>query len=324
MNSTSPVIKPRIIFMGTPIFAAEILNHLLLNKYNIIGVISQPDKKVGRKKIVTFSKVKEVALEHNLPVFQPLKIREDYSFIADLNPDLIITAAYGQIIPKAVLDIPKLGCINVHGSLLPKYRGGAPIHYAVINGETKTGVTIMEMSPKMDAGNIISQQSFPIAFTDTLGDVHDNMIDIAKELLVKTLPAIIKQTYNSCVQEQELVTFSPNISPAQEQVNWNDSGINIYNLIRGLNPWPIAYTTLEGKRLKLIDVHYIAPFEQSFLVQENLHPGTILAITKDGIAISTKDGNILVKSFQLEGKKRTTISEYINGNGPIKVGMVLL
>ncbi|MFV0287979.1 MAG: methionyl-tRNA formyltransferase, partial [Mycoplasmatales bacterium] len=194
--------KTRIVFMGTPVFAAHILKKLVEENYNIVGVVTQPDKKVGRKRELKPTPVKEVANQNNIQVFQPIKITTDYEFLEQVEPELIITAAYGQFIPNAVIDYPKLGCIKVHGSLLPKYRGGAPIHYAILNGETKTGVTIMEMIAKMDAGNIISQQEFEIKFEDTLGIVHDNMVEVAKELLLKTLPKIINQTNQSLVQNE--------------------------------------------------------------------------------------------------------------------------
>lgn len=304
--------KTRIVFMGTPVFAAHILKKLVEENYNIVGVVTQPDKKVGRKRELKPTPVKEVANQNNIQVFQPLKITTDYEFLEQVEPELIITAAYGQFIPNAVIDYPKLGCINVHGSLLPKYRGGAPIHYAILNGETKTGVTIMEMIAKMDAGNIISQQEFEIKFEDTLGIVHDNMVEVAKELLLKTLPKIINQTNQSLVQNEAEVIFSPNIKPEEEIIDWNKAGIEIYNQIRGLNPWPVAYSKVNDKRFKF----YTTKYETS----TNQTSGEILDITNEGIVIGVKDGILKVSEFQLEGKRKMHIKDFINGNNSLKVG----
>ncbi|MBQ1522140.1 MAG: methionyl-tRNA formyltransferase, partial [Erysipelotrichaceae bacterium] len=188
---------PRIVFMGTPEFGGAILRELLEEGRNVVGVVCQPDKLVGRKQILTFPPVKNIALEAGLPVVQPIKIRNDYQGVIDLEPDLIVTCAYGQIIPTALLEYPKLGCINVHTSLLPKLRGGAPIQHAIIDGYDVTGVTVMEMSARMDAGNIISQQTCPIEITDTYGSLHDRLMVIARELLRNTIDSVIDGSYQS-------------------------------------------------------------------------------------------------------------------------------
>lgn len=308
----------KIIFMGTPIFAAEILRKLISEGYDVIGVVSQPDRKSGRKQEMYPTPTKEVALEHDIPVFQPEKIREDLSFFKEHTPDLIITAAFGQIIPQELLDIPPLGCINVHGSLLPKYRGGAPIHYSVINGDVETGVTIMEMVAKMDAGNIISQRKFPISFISTTGDVHDKMISVAQELLIDTLPDIINQTYTSIPQNEEEVTFSPNIKPDQEKIDWSRSAMDIYNQIRGLNPWPVAYSTITNKRFKFYTTRYIQLLSSK---QIKFESGTIISIDTEGILIAGNNGNLLVSEFQIEGKRKTNIKDFIHGNTILKPGM---
>lgn len=300
-------MKQKILFMGTPIFAQKILEFLIQNNFNVVGVISQPDKKQGRKQILIPTPTKELATKFDIPTFQPRSIKKDYDFIKELNPDLIITAAYGQIIPQAVLDIPPLGCINIHGSLLPKYRGGAPIHYAIINGDKYTGVTIMEMIAKMDAGNIISQEKFKIKDADNLSDVHDNMIDVACELLFRTLPSILNKSYTSTMQNEDDVVFSPNITRVQEQINFNKPSSVIYNLVRGLNPWPVSYAKLEDNTIKFFKV----------LVTNNKSnelPGTIVALTDNGIEISTSTTNILLVDFQVSGKKRITWDKYKFGN----------
>ena len=286
--------KAKIVFMGTASFSKEVLVNLLENDYNIIGVVTQPDRYVGRKKVLTMPEVKEVALEYNIPVFQPANIKNDYQSIIDLQPDLIITAAYGQLVPAALLEAPKLGCINVHASLLPKYRGGAPVHYAIINGETTTGVTIMYMVKKMDAGNIISQQEIAI------GD---------KE----TLPDIIAGTNQSIVQDESLVTYAPTISREEEKLDFNLSAKQVYNKVRGLNPWPGAFTTYQGKNVKIWagDIHDCPNAKKHHEHQEN---GTIVKIFKDAIGVKTGDGIYLITELQIAGKKRMLVKDYLNGN----------
>lgn len=310
--------ETKIIFMGTPIFAAAILEDLIANKFNIIGVVSQPDKKTGRKQIVTPTPTKEVALKYNIPVIQPNKIKTEFNFLEEYQPELIITAAYGQIVPSEVLDYPKYGCINVHGSLLPKYRGGAPIHYAIMNGDTKTGVTIMEMVNKMDAGNIISQEEFPINNTDNLQIVHDNMIEVAKNLLKETLPAIINESAPSIVQDEDKVVFSPNISKEQEKIDWSKPAMDIYNLIRALNPWPVSYCLFNNERFKIFNAELIVTDNEKY--QEGT-PGEIVKIDNDGIQVACLNGNLNITEFQIFGKKRINIKEYINGNTKIKTGL---
>ncbi len=305
----------KIVFMGTPIFAKEILASLIEEKYNVVAVVSQPDRKVGRKKEIKYTPVKEVAVENNIPVYQPEKIKNDYKFLEEIKPDIIITAAYGQIVPEAVLNIPTIECINVHGSLLPKYRGGAPIHYAIINGDKKTGVTIMKMVKEMDAGDIISQKEFEIKKDDTLEIVHDNMIVVAKELLKETLPNIINDNYTSIKQDENKVVFSPTIKREEEEIDWSKQGIDIYNKIRGMNPWPVAYSQINGKKFKF--------YETSFLKDSSKkESGKIINITKNSIEVEVIGGILNLKEFQVEGKKRVKILDFINGNNLIKIGDV--
>ncbi len=303
----------KIVFMGTPIFAKEILASLIEEKYNVVGVVSQPDRKVGRKKEVKYTPVKEVAVENNIPVYQPENIKNDYKFLEEIKPDIIITAAYGQIVPEEVLNLPTIECINVHGSLLPKYRGGAPIHYAIINGDKKTGVTIMKMVKEMDAGDIISQKEFEIKLGDTLETVHDNMIVVAKDLLKETLPNIINDNYTSLKQDENKVVFSPTIKREEEAIDWSKQGIDIYNQIRGMNPWPVAYSQINGKKFKF--------FTTKFIEDENKkESGLIIDITKDSIEVEVIGGTLKLIDFQIEGKKKVTISDFINGNNFLKIG----
>lgn len=305
--------KTKIVFMGTASFSKEVLVNLLENDYNIIGVVTQPDRYVGRKKVLTMPEVKEVALEYNIPVFQPANIKNDYQSIIDLQPDLIITAAYGQLVPAALLEAPKLGCINVHASLLPKYRGGAPVHYAIINGETTTGVTIMYMVKKMDAGNIISQQEIAIGDKETTGQLYDRLSVAGAKLLLETLPDIIAGTNQSIVQDESLVTYAPTISREEEKLDFNLSAKQVYNKVRGLNPWPGAFTTYQGKNVKIWagDIHDCPKAKKHHEHQEN---GTIVKIFKDAIGVKTGDGIYLITELQIAGKKRMLVKDYLNGN----------
>lgn len=299
-------MKKKIIFMGTPIFAAKILEELIANGYQIDLVVSQPDKKVGRKQVLTPTPVKSVAIENNIPVFQPHKIREDYMPIIDLNPDLIITAAYGQIVPDVVLDCPKILPINVHGSLLPKYRGGAPIHYSVLNGDSETGVTIMRMVTKMDAGDIISQASFPIGENDTTSVIHDEMIKVASKLLIETLPSILDESYVLTAQDENLVTYSPNISKEQELINWDKTAQEVHNQIRGLSSFPGAYSNLDESRFKI----YLSELTN---LKATANPGTISHVDDETIYVNCNDYQLKLVRVQPAGKKQMDTKDYVRG-----------
>ena len=303
----------KIVFMGTAGFSRHVLEKLLENNFNIIGIVTQPDRYVGRKKILTMPEVKEVAIEHAIPVFQPQRIKQDYQEIIDIQPDLIITAAYGQIIPEALLNAPKLGCINVHASLLPKYRGGAPVHYAIINGEKVTGVTIMYMAKKMDAGNIISQAEVSISAQETTGELYDRLSVVGAELLIETLPSIIEGSNASIKQDEQLVTYAPTIAHEQEKLDFNKSAFQVYNQVRGMNPWPGAYTLYQDKVIKIWagKIHECENAKKHHSHQEN---GTIVKIFKDAIGIKTGDGIYLVTELQIAGKKRMLVKDYLNGN----------
>lgn len=296
----------KIIFMGTPIFAAKILEHLLSSGYSVDLVVTQPDRKIGRKQIITPTPVKQVATSHGIPVFQPENIKVDFAPIIELKPNIIITAAYGQIVPEQVLTAPSEICINVHGSLLPKYRGGAPIHYSVLNGDAETGVTIMQMVQKMDAGAIISQGKFPIDIDDTTSDVHDKMITCAQDLLIDTLPSIINGDYSLVEQDLSKVTFSPNISKEQELINWKCPMLTVHNQIRGLSSWPGGYTTLEGRRFKIY---------KSSLTDKltSLQPGSIV-IEEKRMYVACNDFLLELLIVQPDGKKQMPVSSYLNAH----------
>lgn len=311
-------MKERIVFMGTASFSLAVLKMLIEEKYNVVGVVTQPDRYVGRKKVLTMPDVKVEALKYNIPVIQPQKVREDYQDIIDLKPDLIITAAYGQLIPQAVLDIPRLGCVNVHASLLPNYRGGAPVHQAIIDGNEKTGVTIMYMVKKMDAGNIISQKETPIFEDDNVGILYDRLSDLGAELLKETLPAIINGTNESIEQDEALVTYAPTLTREDERIDWGLSVKQIYNKVRGTNPWPGSYTTYHGKTVKIWSgkVHQCENARKHHAHQDN---GTIVKIFKDAIGVKVNDGVYLITELQLEGKKKMSVKDYLNGHNIFEV-----
>ncbi|WP_083412225.1 methionyl-tRNA formyltransferase [Exiguobacterium sp. KRL4] len=301
------VEKPRVVFMGTPEFAANTLREVIDAGYDVVGVVSQPDKPVGRKREIKPTPVKEVALAHDIPVLQPIKIREDYQALLDLKPDLIITAAYGQIVPTVVLEAPRFGAINVHASLLPKYRGGAPIHQAIIDGETETGVTIMYMVDRLDAGDMLSKIIVPIEERDTVGTMFDKLSAAGARLLIETLPQLIAGTLTPEAQQEEDVTFSPNISRERERLDFSRSGEDLYNQIRGMNPFPSAYTTLGTDRLKV----YFAE-----KVPGTGTPGEIIALEADGPVIAT-GSEIALKLTDLQpaGKKRMDGTTFMRGVG---------
>lgn len=306
-------MKERIVFMGTASFSLAVLKMLIEEDYNIVGVVTQPDRYVGRKKVLTMPDVKVEALKYDIPVIQPARIKEDYQAVADLKPDLIITAAYGQIVPQAVLDIPRLGCINVHASLLPLYRGGAPVHQAIIDGQEKTGVTIMYMVKKMDAGDMIAQKETPILEEDTVGILYDRLSDLGAELLKETLPDILKGTNQRIPQDENLVTYAPTLSREDERLDWNMSARQVYNKVRGTNPWPGSYTTYQGKTVKIWagQVHQCENAMKHHAHQDN---GTIVKIFKDAIGVKVNDGVYLITELQLEGKKRMSVKDYLNGH----------
>ena len=296
----------KVIFMGTPIFASIILDELI-KKYNVIMVVCQPDREKDRKGNIIYSPCKKLAIENNIQVFQPLKIRDEYQKILDMNPDIIITAAYGQIIPDIVLNYPKYGAINVHGSLLPKLRGGAPIHHAIINGDKEIGVTIMYMDKRMDAGDIISQRAIPLTNDMNLDIAYEKLAIIGRDLLIETIPSIINGTNNRIHQDENEVTFGYNITKEDlEKINFDDTSMNVYNKIRGLSSVPGAYAIINNKRMKV----YSSTI--SDIKSKNL-PGVIEDIRNDGIYVNTKDYIIKLTDIKLEGKKRCPVHEFING-----------
>ena len=307
----------KVVFMGTPSFAVPILESLI-NNYNVALVVCQPDKEKDRKGNLIIPKTKEIALKNNIEVFQPHRIKEDYQKIIDINPDIIITCAYGQIIPKIILDYPKYGCINVHGSLLPKLRGGAPIHWAIINGETETGITIMDMSEKMDAGDIISQAKIKITKETILDTLYEEMSRLGAKLLIETLPSITSKTAKRTKQDESLVSFGYNITKEDEKINFSNTVNEVYNHIRGLNSTPGAHSYLNGKRIKIYEVEPV--------IKEIKNPnyGEIIEVDKSGFMVTCKDGYVKVLDIAIEGKKRCKVKDYFNGIDKNKlIGSVL-
>jgi len=298
--------KIKVVFMGTPEFSVPVLEGLIEN-YQVVGVVSQPDRKVGRKQEIKFSPVKEVAIKYDIPVFQPEKIRSNYADILALEPDIIVTCAYGQIIPKAILDYPKYGCINVHASLLPKLRGGAPIHHAIMDGYHKTGITIMYMDEAMDSGDIISQRETEITDYDTMESLHDRLSVMGKELLLDTLPSIIDGTAKRVVQKNDEVTYAYNIKREEEYLDFSKTSLELFNQIRGLSPFPGCSCVIDDKEFKV----YMARIEKIDTSKNT--SGQILHIYKDGIGIATGDYELVLLDIKPFGKKRMLASSFVNG-----------
>ncbi|WP_163536749.1 methionyl-tRNA formyltransferase [Gracilibacillus sp. YIM 98692] len=308
----------KVIFMGTPDFAVPILEKLIEDGYTVDLVVTQPDRPRGRKKVMTPPPVKVAAEKHQIDVFQPEKIKEDFSEIEKRNPDLIVTAAFGQILPKELLDIPVYGCINVHASLLPLLRGGAPIHYAILEGHAKTGITIMYMAEKLDAGDIISQIDVPIDESDDVGKLHDKLAEAGANLLGESIPAIFERTANRIPQDDEKATFAPNIKRDQEKIIWNQSQQEVYNHIRGLHPWPVAFTKWNGKPLK---IYQASKYNQKLSNQ----PGEVAVLDNDGVVVTTGDQyGIKLKVLQPAGKKKMNAADFLRGVGSkLQIGETL-
>ena len=297
--------KLKVVFMGTPEFSVNPLREIS-KICDVCLVVTQPDKMIGRKQEIVFSPVKKFALENNIPVFQPEKIREDYNKIIDLRPDLIITCAYGQIIPKELLDLPKYKCINIHASLLPKYRGGAPIHHSIINGDKKTGITIMYMDEKMDSGDILYQEEIPIMENDNVGTMFEKLSVLGAKMISSFLPKFISGDFKQIKQNENDVTYAYNIKKEDELLDFNNRSIDIYNKIRGLNPFPVSYAILNGRRVKI----YNSRISNKDVIGEI---GEITSIYSDGIGVKTLDGEIIITELQFEGKNRTLVKDYLNG-----------
>jgi len=300
-------MKNRVLFMGTPDFAVSILQVLLESDVEVVGVVTQPDKPVGRKQLLSHSPVKKLAIEQQLPIYQPLKIKEMDLIIQKLNLDLIVTCAYGQFIPSSILDAPRYGSVNVHASLLPKYRGGAPIHKAIINGENESGVTLMRMVKQMDAGDIIASIQVPITQEDDVLSLHDKLKGAGAQLLKDKLPDLLKDNVPTVAQDESQVTFAYNITPEEEFISFNRDVQVVYDHLRGLSPWPIGYGIINGKKLKLI---------KATMIKENhTYPlGEFVAFER-GLKIACLGGYVIVTQCQFEGKEKMEAAAFYNGLG---------
>ena len=304
----------KVIFMGTPEFSVPVLE-MLIKETNVIMVVTQPDSYVGRHHTLTYSPVKQVALDNNIEVYQPEKIRNEYEYILEKNPDVIITCAYGQIIPSILLDTPKYKAINVHASLLPKLRGGSPLHRAIINGYDKTGITIMYMAPGMDDGDIITQEEIKINDEDNVGIIHDKLSVLGRDLLLKTLPSIFDGTNTRTKQDESEVTFAYNIKREEEKIDYNKTAREVYNQIRGMYPFPVAYTTLNDEIIKVCSSR-IGDAKSGKC-------GEIVSIYKDGIGVMCKDKEIIFTRIKPAGKKEMDTKDFLNGRKDNLIGEIL-
>lgn len=298
----------KLIFMGTPDFSATVLKGLLESgQYEILAVVTQPDRAVGRKKEIRMTPVKEVALSYELPIYQPEKLSgsPEMEAIMNLGADGIVTAAFGQFLPSKLLASMNF-VVNVHASLLPKHRGGAPIHYALIQGDKEAGVTIMEMVKEMDAGDMISRRSIPITDEDNVGTLFEKLAIVGRDLLLDTLPAYLAGDIQPEAQDPSQVTFSPNIRPEEERLDWTKTNRQLFNQIRGMNPWPVAHTLWQDGRFKIYEAE---------LADGDGQPGEILEIGKRQLLVATGEGALALKTVQPAGKPKMPISDFLNGAG---------
>ena len=307
----------KIVFMGTPDFAVPSLE-ALIDKFGVEAVFTQPDRPRGRGKKMVFSPVKEIAVKHDIKVFQPEKLKDDIEaveYLKELKPDFIIVVAFGQILTKEVLDIPKYGCINLHASLLPMYRGAAPLNWVIINGEEKTGNTTMLMDVGLDTGDMLLKDEVEITKNMTSGELHDILMNRGGELLIKTIEGLAEGSITPEKQEGE-TCYAKMLSKETGKINWNNSAESIHNLIRGLNPRPIAHTTYKDENMKIYESEVLAE-------SSNKEAGTIIEVSKKGMKVSCGKGILLVKKIQFPNGKPLTIEQYINGKD-IEVGCKLV
>ena len=297
--------KARIIFFGTPEFAAYILKGLIDNDYNVIACVCQPDKEVGRKKEIVFSATKKVALENNIAVYQPIKLRNDYQFILDLKPDMIITAAYGQIIPNEVLKAAKINSINVHGSLLPKHRGGAPIQRAIVNGDKKTGITIMQMIDKLDAGVMYAKEEVEIDEDINTTKLFEKLQVVGLNLLLKVLPDLLENKLEGIKQDENEATYSYNLTKEEEKIDFNKKSNEVHNLIRGMADTPGAYCFINDKKLKIYQTKLVD-------INDNMPVGYLKIIDKKHLLVKCADKYLEILTLQLEGKNKISAKDFIN------------
>ena len=305
----------RTVFMGTPDFALQTLQGLIDAGCKMVGVYTQPDRPKGRGKQLAAPPVKELAQKYDIPVYQPLKLRqpEAVAELEALAPDLIVVVAYGQILPKSVLEIPAHGCINVHASLLPKYRGAAPINKAIIDGETETGITTMYMDVGLDTGDMLVKKTLSIGPEETAGELHDRLASLGRETMEETLRQLCAGTLQREVQDDEQSTYASMMKKEDGRIDWNLSAQEIHNHVRGLDPWPGAYTTINGELLKLA--------ETSPEAAEGL-PGSVIAADKNGVCVACGSGSLRIQQLQLAGRKRLAAADFLRGC-PLEAGAMM-
>ena len=310
----------KIIYMGTPDFAVAPLEAILKAGHEVTAVVTQPDRQKGRGREVQYSPVKECALSYGIPVLQPLKIKEEDAVeeLRKYPADIFVVAAFGQLLSEEILNMPRLGCINIHASLLPAYRGAAPIQWCVINGEEKTGVTIMQMAKGMDTGDILLQKEVVLDEKETGGSLFDRLMETGAELIVEVLPKIEAGELTPVVQEEELATYAGKITKDMGNIDFAKSAVTIERLIRGLNPWPSAFTHYKGKILKIWEADVVSECANA----ENPVPGTVIAMDKESFTLATGEGALRIRSLQPEGKKRMSCAEFMRGY-EVKVGEAL-
>ena len=305
----------RLVFMGTPDFAVPSLQALLDGEDEVVGVISQPDKPAGRRMVLHAPPVKVCALAYGVPIFQPDSIRTNdvIERLRTWRPDLIVVAAYGKILPAAVLALPRGGCINVHASLLPEYRGAAPIQWAIARGETRTGVTIMQINEKMDAGDILLQQTVALKSDETGGSMHDTLANLGSHALVEAIRGLKTGRLTAVPQDESVATYAPRLRKEDGEIDWSRPAVQIEHRIRAFHPWPSAYTWLAGKRLKILAAH-VQNGERRDSRSPSTAPGTIIDLHDDLLSIATGDGNLGIGALQLQGKKALPIAAFVKGH----------
>lgn len=310
------MMNKKVIFLGTPEIAKVLLEELYKLDVQLLAVYCQPDRELDRNKNIVYSPVKQFCVKNNIQCFQPENINNSYEQILQLNPDIIITCAYGQFISEKILNIPKYKCVNFHASLLPKLRGGAPIHWAIINGEKKTGITLMYMEKKMDAGNIIKQYEVNIDQNDTYSSLYKKLSDLIVNIVKNDLMMLFNENLFSIEQNEEEATFGLNIKKEETMIDFNKNDTDIYNLIRGLNDKPVAKMLFEGEIIKVFESKLTSWISTKA-------PGTIINIDKSGLLISTKKNDILITKIQLPSKRPLDISQIINGKHNFLVGKII-
>ena len=299
----------RIVFMGTPDFSVPTLESLVASEHEVVGVVTQPDKPKGRGKEIHMSPVKECALQHNIPVYQPVRARDE-AFVDEmraLNPDVMVVIAFGQILPKSLLELPKYGCVNIHASLLPKYRGAAPIQWAVINGDEETGITTMMMDVEMDTGDILEKTVVKLDPEETGGSLFDRLSLLGGDLILSTLSKLEKGEITPVPQDHEKATYVKKISKSMGDIDWTMDAVSIERLVRGLNPWPSAFTRWNGKMLKIWEAKVLPDPDVK------LPCGSVISASDEGLKIQTGAGVLCVTSLQLEGKKRMDTAAFLRG-----------